>query len=201
VPGSARSLALLAAGFLALAAQAQVLYKWIDAQGRVQYSDQPPKNFKGEVTRLEPDAAPIPAPAQAPPAKAPAPLPKAEPAPIPASVDPAVKRKELRAKLEGDIARARENLAKARKAREEEASPGVDERQVVQQNFAPGTQPATPRSNCREVVAANGKKGLMCPALVPSQAYYERMQQLDEAVARAEADLEAAERAYRRGVD
>ena len=42
---------------------------------------------------------------------------------------------------------------------------------------------------------------MQCPALVPSEAYYDRVRELEEAVKRAEAELDDAERAYRRGVD
>jgi len=36
---------------------------------------------------------------------------------------------------------------------------------------------------------------------VPSEAYFTRVQQLEEAVKRAQADVDAAEVAYRKGVD
>ena len=59
-------------------AAAQTMYRWTDAQGRVQYSDRLPKDFKGEVTRIEADAQPPPAAPIARPAPA-----KAEPAKVP----------------------------------------------------------------------------------------------------------------------
>lgn len=178
---------------------AQTMYKWTDAQGKVQYSDQLPKNFKGEITRIEVDAPPSPPPL---PVVKPA-APKSEIAPSaekPAG-DPATKRRAVREKLAADLLLARERLETARKARTEGEDVSVDERQVVQQRYAKGTQPGTPRSNCREVVGVDGKKAMMCPALVPGEAYYERMRLLDEAVARAEVEVEEAQRAYRRGVD
>ena len=197
-----RASALLVAALLAFTAEApaQTLYKWTDAQGRVQYSDQPPKNFKGEVVRIEPDAAPTPA-AVAP--KPPLPVAK-EPAaktsqePV---ADIAAKRRALREKLAADVERARAKVEAARAALDNAGGPGVDERQVVQQRFAQGKGPAQPRSNCREVVGKDGKKALMCPALVPGEPYYERIRNLEEALKRAEEELEVAERAYRRGVD
>lgn len=191
-------LALTLLGF-ASAASAQTLYKWTDAQGRIQYSDRAPKDFKGEVTRIEPDAQPEPAPAT-PPKVAPA---KAqdgkqiEKAPD----DLNTRRRNLRAKLAADVTRARDKLEAARKAFEEAEGPQVGERQVVQQRFARGTQPQTPRSNCREIVASDGKKSLMCPALVPGESYYDRIRLLEEAVARAEEELRLAERAFRQGAD
>lgn len=174
------------------------MYRWTDAQGRIQYSDRPPKDFKGEVTKIEADVQP-PAP---PPIAKPAP-PRIEPAK--AAEKPAgdlnSRLRATREKLAADVDRARERLDAAKKARDGDAGPGVDERQVVQQRFPKGTQPATPRSNCRQVAGADGKAQLMCPALVPGEAYYARVKELDDAVAKAEEDLEAAEQAYRRGTN
>ena len=173
------------------------MYRWTDAQGRVQYSDRPPKDFKGEVTKIEADAQPPTPPPLA------RPLPRAEPAkPVerPAG-DLNSRLRATREKLAADVERARERLEAAKKARDGDAGPGVDERQVVQQRFARGTQPATPRSNCRQVTGADGKPQLMCPALVPGEAYYARMKELEDAVAKAEEDLEQAQQAYRRGVN
>jgi hypothetical protein len=62
----------------------------------------------------------------------------------------------------------------------------------VQQRFAKGTQPATPRANCRQS-RADGKAQLMCPSLVPGDAYYARIKELDDAVAKAEEDLAEAD--------
>jgi hypothetical protein len=191
-------LSIVLAGFAA-SSVAQTLYKWTDAQGRIQYSDRPPKDFKGEVTRIESDAQPPQAPAW---------VPKAAGAKVQegkqvekAPGDMNSRRRALRERLAADVARARDRLEAAKKALDESGSPQVDERQVVQQRFARGTQPATPRSNCREVVASDGKKQLMCPALVPGEGYYDRIRALEEAVAKAEEDLTLAERAYRQGAD
>lgn len=175
------------------------MYRWTDAQGRIQYSDRPPKDFKGEVTKIEADVQPPPPP----PTARPAPPARAEPAK--AADKPAgdlnSRLRATREKLAADVERARERLDAAKKARESDTGPGVDERQVIQQRFAKGTQPAQPRSNCRQVPGADGKPQLMCPAIAPGEAYYARIKELDEAVARAEEDLETAERAYRRGVN
>jgi uncharacterized protein DUF4124 len=190
------SLALI--GFVSSSA-GQAMYKWTDAQGRIQYSDRAPKDFKGEVTRIEADAQPEPAPPAAP---------KAAPAKAQdgkqvekAADDLNTRRRNLRAKLAADVKAARDKLEAARKALEEAEGPQVGERQVVQQRFARGTQPKTSRSNCREIVASDGKKSLMCPALVPGESYYDRIRLLEEAVARAEEELTLAERAFRQGAD
>lgn len=188
----------LAVLLLAAPAAAQTMYRWTDSQGRVQYSDRLPKDFKGEVTRIEADAQPPPA---APVAK-PAPV-KTEPpkAPEKPGEDRNSRLRATREKLAAAVDQARARLEAAKKARDGDEGPGVDERQVVQQRFAKGTQPATPRSNCRQVAGADGKPQLMCPALAPGEAYYARMKELEDAVAKAEEDLDNAERAYRRGVD
>jgi hypothetical protein len=190
-------LAALAAIVIAAPAAAQTMYRWTDAQGRVQYSDRPPKDFKGEVTKIEADAQPPPPP---PMAKPPA---RSEPAkPVEkAAGDLNSRLRATREKLAADVERARARLEAAKKARDEDAGPGVDERQVVQQRFEQGTQPATPRSNCRQVPGKDGKPQLMCPALVPGEAYYARVKELEDAVAKAEEELENAEQAYRRGVN
>ena len=41
----------------------------------------------------------------------------------------------------------------------------------------------------------------MCPAIVPNEIYFERIAKLEAAVKQAEEEVDAAEQAYRRGVD
>jgi hypothetical protein len=195
--------AALAWGLLAAGpAVAQTMYKWIDESGKVQYSDRAPKGFKGEVTRIEADIAPTVVPS----ARKAAPAPKAaeEPAAVPAD-DMNSRRKANRERLEARLERARANLERAKKALAEAPGPDVDERQVIQQRVkggAGGNMGAmAPRSNCRNVVDAGGAKSVVCPAVLPGTAYYDRIAGLEETVRRAEADLEDAEIAYRRGRD
>jgi Domain of unknown function (DUF4124) len=178
-----------------MAAAQQTLYKWIDKDGKTQYGDHVPKGFTGPVTRIEIDIDTTPrAPDKTePPAKA---LPVEESKP--AAVDIAKQRRELRVKLAAQVAIARDRLDAAKAALEQGGDPQDSERQVIQQRFAQA-QPG--RSNCRAVTGADGKKGAMCPALIPSDAYYERQKQLEDAVKEAQAALSAAEEAYRRGVD
>jgi uncharacterized protein DUF4124 len=201
------SVVVLACCFAAAPASATTLYTWVDAQGRTQYSDRPPVDFKGEVRRIETDAAP-PAAAPAvmpPPSVAPAaePVPKAAPAPQ----DMAARRRATRERLEAEVSAARAKLEAARKALAagQEAEP--DERQLVHRPLAP--EPGKPgvgvptalQRNCRVAEGAGGRKTIACPVSVPTDAYFERVQELEEAVRRAEADLDAAQLAYRRGVD
>jgi Domain of unknown function (DUF4124) len=201
---------------LAGSAAAQVLYKWIDADGKTQYSDRPPKDYKGTVTRIEPDEQPTPvAPYRAPRAGVAAGEGGAPPLP-----DLAAGRRELRRKLEAAVAIARDKLATAKAALETAGTPQDDEHQVIQQRVdaasarpGPGSAstggmlgsggmfPGPARSNCTSAKGASGQVVTTCPAIVPNDAYYERVGKLEDDVRTAEEALAAAEQAYRRGVE
>jgi len=180
---------------------AQTLYKWTDKDGRVQYADKPPANFKGEVTRMEADAVPPPLkPAARPAAKTQADEEEKDKVP-----DTATRRRAERERLSGLLAAAR---AKVEKARSDLAS-GEDvldeERQIVQQHHPrdakrPQNTPA-PRQNCMGQTTPEGRTVWNCPTPIPGEAYFERQKALEEALQKAEEELAEAERAYRRGVD
>jgi hypothetical protein len=204
----AASVFLAAALVTGLPLQAQVLYKWVDDTGRVQYSDKPPKNFKGEITRIEPDVQPATAPPWVPPAATPAtPARSKEPEAVSKAVpqDMATKRRTTRDALALRLDQARENLAQARRALDAAGGPGPDEGQVVQQIQTADQGGmhglSVQRNNCSQVTGKDGKPATMCPALVPNDFYFDRVSKLEEAVKRAEVELDAAEQAYRRGVD
>ena len=201
MPKAARHAIVLAVALATLPALAQTLYKWIDAEGRVQYSDKPPKGFKGEVTRIDPEVEKntLPPAVPAPQGKA---APGAEPTkPAARSEDPAAKRRATRARLEARLTKARANVASAKKALEESESPGDDERQVVQQRAAKGGMHGmAPRSNCREE-KKGGMKWTMCPTFVPTAEYHERVAKLEESLRKAEEELAEAEQAWRRERD
>jgi hypothetical protein len=205
----AASVVLAVALVVGLPLHAQVLYKWTDDTGRVQYSDKPPKNFMGEITRIEPDVQPATAPPWVPPAAASAPPTRSkepEAASKAAPQDMATKRRTTRDALALRLEQARENLAQARRALDAAGGPsGPEESQVVQQiqtADAGGMHGlSVQRSNCSPVVGKDGKAAVMCPALVPNDFYFDRVSKLEEAVKRAEVELDAAEQAYRRGVD
>ena len=219
------SLAFALALFLAAgAASAQVLYKWIDAAGKVQYSDRPPKDFKGPIERIEyepppPPRTPAPAAVPAKPENRSDEGTKAE-----APVDLVTKRRALRAKLQADIDAARVKVEAARKALEEGSEPEEGERQAIQQRIdkAGNTGPNTPlrntdptqnrvvgggmhgmlaRSNCRSTKDASGRVAVICPTVILKEEYFARQQKLEDALKQAEEELAAAEEAYRRGVD
>ena len=200
----------------------QVLYKWTDAQGKVQYSDQPPKNFDGPVTRIEPDT---PATPWTPPA-APAPAKPASATPgHDGMVELAARKREMREALRANVERARVKVEAAQKALDEaRAAPADDERQVIQQRVATtgnfGTAQNVPnvdvprsrataggmhgmavRTNCRSATGSDGKSATVCPTTVLRPEYFERIDKLEEALRVAEEELAAAQRIYARNVD
>ena len=190
---------LLAAALGAAPAAAQVLYKWVDESGKTQYSDRPPKNFKGEVTRLEMEIDKSTLPPAVQPAQVPVapPAGKAQPAPV---EDIAARRRATRATLEARLDKARANVEVAKKALAGAETPEPEDRQVIQQRANGGMHGMTARSNCR--VEGTGKnKILMCPTMVPTEEYREKIARLEENLRKAEEELVEAQRAWRRGVD
>jgi hypothetical protein len=178
------------------APQTRTLYRWTDAQGRVQYSDKPPVGFKGEVKRVEVDLDVNVRPAAAPRA----PL---VPADVmrdvaPAPPDMAKARRDTRAKLEEAVRRAESNVALAKAALEGGGEPKEDETNVVRRQYA---RPQAGKSNCRTVPGNDGQPVIVCPAIVPNDQYSDRQRGLEEALRKAEDELAEAQNAYRRGVD
>ncbi len=112
-------IAIAIAAALALPAGAETLYKLIDKNGKVTYSEEKPKSFDGQVIRIDIDTnantATLPKPPPAPPAGGPN---RAK------SEDPQVKRD----KQEDRVRIAREKVEAARKALEDaQNSPGEGE--------------------------------------------------------------------------
>jgi hypothetical protein len=56
-------------------------------------------------------------------------------------------------------------------------------------------------SNCTAIKNVTGKTVVVCPHLAPNEAYYERIDRMQEEVRLAEQAVEDAELAYRQGVD
>jgi hypothetical protein len=188
-----RALLLAVAATLATPAFAQVIYKLVDRQGRVTYSNTEPKDFDGTVTRLETDAGSNVVPS----AKAGDAPPRAG-----ASSDVAEKRRRTREDLEKKLRAAQDRVEAARKAKAEGGDPLPEELQTIQHRRAPlpsGQLPPSP--NCFNATDPNGAVFLNCPTRVPQEAYFERLKKLDEELRLAEEALELAERAYRRGTD
>lgn len=173
---------------------AQVLYKLIARDGRITYSDHAPKNFDGQVVRIETDTGSNVMPLPRPPA--------AGASPVTPGQSVAGQRAANRAALERALRAAQAKVEAARQAKAEGGDPQPDEMQVIQQRHAalkPGQ--AAPRANCRNATDAAGKAYLLCAAQVPGEAYYERQKRLETELDKALEELEAAERAYRRGAD
>ena len=216
---AALAFAGLFAAVAALPCAGQAIYKWTDATGKVQYSDQPPKNFKGAVTRMERE-----------PAQATVPLDMVKPV-VPALADgvkppdPARERRERREKLQARLDVARAKVEAARIALDAGRESTEEDRRVIQQRVpqqqgnsgAPqmavnpdptqgqvlggGMHGMTPRGNCRVARDANGNAATLCAASLLSQDYFDRVERLEAALAQAEEELAAAEKAYRLGVD
>lgn len=198
---AAACLALAAWTWSAGDALAVTFYKWTDAQGKVHYADAPPKEYASTAERVEID--PGAHSVAAPKAK---PVEPVQPAATPpAAPDILTQRRATRARLEKNLAQARERLELAQKALAETASPQDGELQVTQgQPLAAGSQVPQPQpggsSNCRTIATPQGNR-VICPHLVPGEQYYERLDKLQQEVHAAELALEDAERAYRQGVD
>ena len=180
----------------------QALFKWSDEKGGVHYGDRLPKGFTGKFEKIEGEAPRLPA--AVPPAAVPAPVappvvPRPQVAKESAGADIASRRRATRERLQGDVDAAAERLERAREALKTGEAPQDDERQMVQREASKAA--AAKRSNCRDAVGANGRATKMCATLIPNEQYYDRMKALEAAVVAAEADLDRAREAYRRGVD
>ncbi|APV48416.1 hypothetical protein BWI17_01160 [Betaproteobacteria bacterium GR16-43] len=198
-----RFAALLVAACIAAAsvpADARVIYKLVDRKGQVTYVDQRPKAFDGEVTEIVVPDTPATAVAPAPlPAK-----PAASESPAKGVTDINSQRRDAREKLQLALDRARARLEAAKKALADGGDPQDDELQVIIQRFdASKDRPdaAGPRGNCTRVPTDNGGSLWSCPVMTPGEKFRERQKSLEEAVLAAEAEVDAAEKAFRRGTD
>jgi hypothetical protein len=184
------AIAVLAAA--AGGASAATFYKWTDAQGQVHYGDQPPKGFQGEVTRVDVD----PGEHVATPSKAASAEERATMG-LPAAPDLLEQRRATRARLEANLAQARERLDLAQKALAEAGNPQDDEWQTTIGQVVDPRATSVSRSNCSKNAAGR----IVCPGRVPSEGYYQRQAQLEAEVKSAQQAVDDAEQAYRRGVD
>jgi len=175
--------------------QTRTLYRWTDAEGRVQYADKPPAGFKGEVTKVEVDLDANVRPLTPPKTQRIAPDVLRDV--TPPSADIAKARREKRARLEAALRAAEDKVAAAKAALESGAAPKDGEQQVVQRRYA---KAQASKSNCRTVKEGD-RTQIVCPALVPGEQYYDRQKSLEDALREAEAELADAQAAYRRGVD
>ena len=189
------ALALVLASGLA---PAEALYKWIDATGKVFYSDRPPpKGFQGKVERIERDtpATPIQLAPGAPKSPAFEP-PKAPDVPPP---DLNTQRRANRERLQANLDAARERVAAARKALDAGRDPQEGDRRVIQQP-QDASKPTT-QSTCHPQQGPDGKTFVMCSTAILNTEYFDKVEKLETALREAENQLGEAEQAYRRGVD
>lgn len=174
------------------------LYKLVDRNGHVTFTDTPPKVFDGRVIRLEP----VDMPSFAPPQLAPPGGRAAEPAGEP-PVGFYERRQRAQAALLARLDEARRDVEEARRAREEGKAARPDEMQVIQRRYPfPRAEQPAPFANCASRTdPASGAPVLICPTQVPGPAYHERQRKLEAAAVEAESVLAEAERAYRRGTE
>jgi hypothetical protein len=152
---------LLAATAALAAGDKQVVWKLEDKKGKVTYVDKaPPKEFDGKVTRIEVDLTANIATLKG--------VGEAAPPRVMRLTEPELKR----VRADAELARARENLEAAKKAREEGNEPTAEETQWL------------------------GKKGGGARP-VPTEAYHARIKVLDDAVKAAQAESDRAQKAAR----
>lgn len=192
------ALTLCAALFVAGPASAAPLFKLIDRQGRVTFTDAAPKEFDGQVIRLELSSTPT-----IPPPPKPALPPEARPATASPAEGYGERRRRSRAELQGRVDKARAGVEEARRAKGEGSRATPEEMQVIQRRFPPLKSGQTPPyPNCAQRMdPGSGTAVLICPTQVPGPAYHDRQRRLEAALASAEAELAEAETAFRRGTD
>lgn len=192
----AASVFLLMGFAAALSAHAQVLYKYVDEKGRVTYSNEPPgPGDTRSVTRIE--ASPQTNVVESA-------RPNATTARIAAKL---AERDSKIDQLKAEVEAARKRLAETEAARDGGKDVRDDERQWTISRPDPGAKPdkdgKLPGRNgtvtCQIRTAPDGEKRAFCPPIpVPNEAYYERQNKLNQAVADARRALEDAEHDARR---
>ena len=175
-------------------AQSQSLYKQIDKDGNVTYTNQPADKDSKDV-RLEFDKD-LNVTKSASGSKA------------DSALDARVKQREaLRDKLRANVDQARARLLAAQAALAQGKDPRDDEWQSTVSNLDNGGKPNAKgkitgrggRVECSKVTNPDGSQRIFCPAMsIPNEGYLNRVSDLEEAVATAERELRAAEQYYRR---
>jgi hypothetical protein len=161
VPFALVATALLAATGARAEGDSQVVWKLVDRSGKVTYVDSaPPKGFDGKVTRIEVDLKANTATLKN--------VGESSPPQVLRLTAPELKR----VRADAELARAREELEAAKKAREEGKDPTPEE------------------------VRWLGNKGGGARQ-EPTEAYHERIKALDQAVQRAQESYDRAQKAAR----
>jgi hypothetical protein len=187
---------ILAAGSLIISAQAQTLYRDIDKDGKVTYSDGPPAK-SGRTTTLEFERNINVTES-----------PKRYSGGKESDFDERIRKREsLRDKLRADLEKAQAQLAAAETALANGRGPRDEEMQPTISNADNNGKPnangiITGRSGrvvCSKEKNPDGSERISCPAIsVPNEEYPKRVKELEDAVATAEEAVRLAEQAYRR---
>lgn len=187
---------VMAAGSLIISTQAQTLYRDIDKDGKVTYSDEPPGKV-GKTTTLEIDKNLNVTES-----------PKRYPDGKKSDFDERIsKRETLRDKLRADLEKAQVRLAAAETALANGRDPRDEELQPTISNPDNNGKPnaagiITGRSGrvvCSKDKNPDGSERIICPAIsVPNEEYPKRVKALEDAVAKAGEEVRRAEQAYRR---
>jgi len=172
---------------------AQTLYRYIDKDGRVVITDQPPKGVAFERVEFDRNTNVIEAPRRAP----------AVSEGKAGGNDMAARRAKLRDQLRLEVETAREKLTAARQDLESGREPLDEEWQPTvsapDNGGKPNAQGVITGRGGRVVCTAAADGKVTCPAiLVPSEAFRERLKGLEQAVEAAEEALRQAELKYRR---
>lgn len=172
---------------------AQTLYRYIDKDGRVVITDQPPKGVAFERVEFDRNTNVIEGPRRNPVASE----------GKSGGNDMAARRAKLRDQLRLEVEAAREKLTAARQDLESGREPLDDEWQPTvsapDNGGKPNKQGVITGRGGRVVCAAAPDGKVSCPAiLVPSETYRERLNGLEQAVGAAEEAVRQAELKYRR---
>jgi len=162
-------------GTLALGASAQTIYKHVDKDGKVYYSDKPPeKDQGGKKVDVDSNRNVLP------------PLVSKSSEQGGGSDKARIDRRiQKQDNLLAELEAARQQLAAAKEALAAGMEPLEDEWQTVVGQSAGG---------------GRGKPGLTATKRIPNEMYHERIKDLENSVKNAEDNLARAETAYRRGV-
>lgn len=166
----------------------------MDENGRVIVSDKQPKGVKFERIEYDPNANILDSPKRSSERK----LAPAD------SVDARIsERIRLRDRLQAQLSAARDRLAAAREALANNHDPKEDEWQPTvthpDNGGKPNSKGVITGRNGRVVCNRDGSGRVVCPAVpVPSAAYRERLEALQQAVQAAEEAVRIAEVNYRR---
>jgi len=182
-------------------ASAVTLYKLVDRDGKVSYVQERPADFQGQAVPMQIDPA----------VNAVAPNPVHQPEKPKEATKPGEPKKmgyleqkrATRDALELRLKTARDRLDAAKDALAK-LQMGDDEFQVIMRPVSAGSgggfMGGQAKLGCSTVVQ-NFRAVQACGAVVPNEKFVQRANALEEAVKLAEAEVEEAEIAWRRGVD